>query len=220
MKIKQLLPVTYLLLNYKGRIDRKVYWIASLFMWSNFYVFYQTLDYFLGESATWIIYPLMLWGILAVSAKRFHDIGKSGNTILLTLIPIIGPLVVIYLLAFKKGDTKDNQYGAVPGSEIDYYKNDDGTTIPHLKSKEMIINDVTRLNPVIVSEVIRPESVEDLITIIKNSSGPISVGGGRFSMGGQTASPSSTHIDMRKLNQVLEYNPAENDQSPIWHSLV
>ncbi|TGL65108.1 FAD-binding protein [Leptospira jelokensis] len=209
MKIKQLLPVTYLLLNYKGRIDRKVYWIASLFMWSNFYVFYQTLDYFLGESATWIIYPLMLWGILAVSAKRFHDIGKSGNTILLTLVPIIGPLVVIYFLAFKKGDPKDNQYGSVPGSEIDYYKNDDGTTIPHLKSKEMIINDVTRLNPVIVSEVIRPESVEELIGFVKNSSGPISVGGGRFSMGGQTASPSSTHIDMRKLNQVLEYNPSE-----------
>jgi len=209
LKIKQLLPVTYLLLNYKGRIDRKVYWITSLFMWSNFYVFYQTLDYCLGETSTWIIYPLMLWGILAVSAKRFHDIGKSGNTILLTLIPILGPLVVIYFLAFKKGDPQNNKYGSVPGSEIDYYKNDDGTSIPHLKSTEVIINDVTRLNPVIVSSVFRPESLDELIQFVKSSTAPISVGGGRFSMGGQTASPGSLHIDMRKLNQVIDYNPSE-----------
>jgi len=45
--------------------------------------------------------------------------------------------------------------------------------------------------------------------IIKNTDKPISIGGGRFSMGGQTASTGSTHIDMRKLNKVVEFS-AEN----------
>jgi hypothetical protein len=48
--------------------------------------------------------------------------------------------------------------------------------------------------------------VEEVCEIIKNTPGSISVGGGRFSMGGQTASPHSTHIDMRKMNRVLEFD--------------
>jgi SAM-dependent methyltransferase len=36
----------------------------------------------------------------------------------------------------------------------------------------------------------------------------VSIGGGRFSMGGQTASPGSLHLDMRKMNRVLELSVA------------
>lgn len=205
LKFQQILPVTYLLLNYKGRINRTTYWLASLFMWSNFYVFFQSLTYFFGLTATWIVYPLMLWGICAVSAKRFHDTNRSGYNLLYLLFPILGPLYVFYLLAMKKGDKEPNTFGSVPGSDIDYYKNDNGTTIPHLKSGEVIINDVTRLNPIIVGSVFRPKSIDELIHFVKNTQGSISVGGGRFSMGGQTASAGTSHIDMRGLNQVLDY---------------
>ncbi len=35
---------------------------------------------------------------------------------------------------------------------------------------------------------------------------PISIGGGRFSMGGQTASSGSIHINMQRLNRVVEFS--------------
>jgi hypothetical protein len=71
----------------------------------------------------------------------------------------------------------------------------------------MIINDVTQLNPISVLAVSSPQSTDELSGIIRNSEGPVSIGGGRFSMGGQTASPNSQHIDMRGMNQVITFSP-------------
>jgi FAD/FMN-containing dehydrogenase/SAM-dependent methyltransferase len=73
----------------------------------------------------------------------------------------------------------------------------------------MIINDVTQLNPISVLAVSSPKSTDELRSIISNSEGPVSIGGGRFSMGGQTASPNSLHIDMRAMNQVITFSPSE-----------
>ncbi len=72
-----------------------------------------------------------------------------------------------------------------------------------------IINDVTQLNPVTVWAIATPRSVAEVQEAISRSSGPISIGGGRFSMGGQTASPGSLHLDMRQLNQVLAFSPVD-----------
>ena len=69
--------------------------------------------------------------------------------------------------------------------------------------KNKTVNDVTQLNPIQVGKVIQPTKVEDIINAIQSSEGSISVGGGRFSMGGQVAFDNSLHIDMRKFNQVL-----------------
>jgi FAD/FMN-containing dehydrogenase len=69
--------------------------------------------------------------------------------------------------------------------------------------KNKTVNDVTQLNPIQVGKVIQPTKVEDIINAIQSSEGSISVGGGRFSMGGQVAFENSLHIDMRKFNQVL-----------------
>ncbi len=204
--LRKTLPVTFLLLTFKGRINRLTYWYASLLMLSNFYVFYKTFSYLLGVWGTIPFYPLMLWGVLAVSAKRFHDTGKSGYWFVMVLIPILGPLYLFYQLALRKGDKEANGYGDVPESELDYFKNDNGKIIPHLKSGEVIIDDVTGLNPILVDEVFRPKTRDELVQKIKSTRGIISVGGGRFSMGGQTASNRSLHIDMRGLNRILDFS--------------
>ncbi len=73
----------------------------------------------------------------------------------------------------------------------------------------LVVNDVTRLNPVSVLAIAKPKSIDEVVAAIKNSRGPVSVGGGHFSMGGQTASPSSLHLDMRLMNQILWFNPSE-----------
>ncbi len=69
-----------------------------------------------------------------------------------------------------------------------------------------IVNDVTRLNPVRVMAIVAPETVEEAQEALRRTSGPISIGGGRFSMGGQTASPGSLHFDMRRLNRIIDFS--------------
>lgn len=73
----------------------------------------------------------------------------------------------------------------------------------------LIVNDVTRLNPVPVWAIHKPHSVQDVVDAVRRFEGPVSVGGGHFSMGGQTASPGSLHLDMREMNKVLSFSPVE-----------
>ncbi len=40
-----------------------------------------------------------------------------------------------------------------------------------------MINDVTKLNPVKVARIIKPQSVSDIVNILKTFSGPVSIGG-------------------------------------------
>jgi FAD/FMN-containing dehydrogenase len=68
------------------------------------------------------------------------------------------------------------------------------------------VNDVTQLNPIAVAEVIAPTTVEEIIGAVRMHDGPISIGGGRYSMGGQTATPGGLQIDMRSFNRVLAFD--------------
>jgi FAD/FMN-containing dehydrogenase len=78
-----------------------------------------------------------------------------------------------------------------------------------MNNEQIIVNDVTGLNPVPVWAISAPTTVEDVQEAVRRTKVPISVGGGHFSMGGQTGSPGSLHIDMRKLNKVLFFAPQE-----------
>jgi FAD/FMN-containing dehydrogenase/SAM-dependent methyltransferase len=75
------------------------------------------------------------------------------------------------------------------------------------ESEHHVVNDVTRLNPVRVMAIVAPSSVEDVQEALRRTRGPVSVGGGRFSMGGQTASPGSLHFDMRSMNRIVSFSP-------------
>jgi FAD/FMN-containing dehydrogenase len=97
----------------------------------------------------------------------------------------------------------------VPGSSPDYFTNPEPAKIEHIKTNERIVNDITQLNPIVVANVATPLTSDELIDIIRSAEYPVCIGGGRFSMGGQTASPQSMHIDMRYLNHVLEFSPAD-----------
>ena len=78
-----------------------------------------------------------------------------------------------------------------------------------MQDTRLVVNDVTGLNPVSVWAISKPRSVDDVVEAIRRTDGAISVGGGHFSMGGQTASPGTLHLDMRELNQVLAFYPAQ-----------
>ncbi|WP_317171498.1 FAD-binding protein [Spirosoma profusum] len=206
MRLKDKLPLSYLLFTLRGRINRSTYWLVSVFIWSTFYVIHTLLYDGFGEGATYVLYPLLLGSLVATATKRLHDTNRSGYWLSVVLIPIVGAIWLIYRLGLRRGDKEKNVFGTVPNEAADYLKNDNGQPVPGGTTSERIINDVTHLNPVVVTDVFRPTSVAELQERIRTTTGPISVGGGRFSMGGQTASPNSLHIDMRGLNQVLQFS--------------
>jgi len=66
-----------------------------------------------------------------------------------------------------------------------------------------VVNDVSRLNPVEVADARRPRSAEEIQAALRAWPGTVSIGGGRFSQGGQIAEPGSLHLDMRGMKKVL-----------------
>jgi len=78
---------------------------------------------------------------------------------------------------------------------------------PTPPSDKLIVNDITKLNPIVVREIVTPLSNEDVQNAVRNHSGPISIGGGRYSMGGQIGTDNTLFIDMQKMNKVVDFKP-------------
>jgi FAD/FMN-containing dehydrogenase len=83
-----------------------------------------------------------------------------------------------------------------------------GPLAPAARAAGVTVNDVTRLNPVVVARALRPLSAEEISAALRSWDGPVSIGGGRFSMGGQIASAGSLHLDMRSMRNVVRFDPA------------
>ncbi len=61
-----------------------------------------------------LLYALaVLCPALGVGVRRLHDTNRSGWFMLIALVPILGALALIYLLA-QPGQSSQNQFGAVP----------------------------------------------------------------------------------------------------------
>lgn len=74
------------------------------------------------------------------------------------------------------------------------------------EARDKVVNDISRLNPVVIADERRPRSTDEVRAMLRAWPGPVSVGGGRFSMGGQIAAPHSLHLDMRGVNQVVSFD--------------
>ncbi|MGI9614761.1 MAG: DUF805 domain-containing protein [Acidimicrobiales bacterium] len=65
-----------------------------------------------------LVVPVLLgttWLSITTTIRRLHDTGRSGWTALLLMVPIIGPVLSLYLL-FAPGDPVLNLYGRPPGA--------------------------------------------------------------------------------------------------------
>lgn len=68
------------------------------------------------------------------------------------------------------------------------------------------VNDVTQINPIRVRDVVVPTTLTEIVEAVKKHAGPISIGGGRYSMGGQTATENALQIDMRQFDKVIDFS--------------
>lgn len=99
--------------DFSGRARRKEFWMFTLF---NFIIMVvlSIVDGIIGIPILGGIYALgVLIPGIAVGARRFHDIGKSGWWLLLGLIPFIGVIVLIIFFVMDS-NPGDNRFGPNP----------------------------------------------------------------------------------------------------------
>lgn len=121
----------WLLFSFKGRINRRTFWLFQLAI----FIFSVVLLLALGGdtldalsqnqkdeaalnalmSLAWKINLVLLWPKLAVDVKRFQDRDKSWYWIFIQLIPMIGPLWYLVEAGFIPGTQGDNRFGAPMG---------------------------------------------------------------------------------------------------------
>ncbi|AWH84605.1 DUF805 domain-containing protein [Flavobacterium album] len=101
--------------NFSGRARRSEYWYFILFNLI-FLIALYVLAMLIGTigMALYGIYALATFVPgLAVAVRRLHDINKSGWYYFVVLIPIVGGIWLLVLLA-TEGDRGPNQYGPDP----------------------------------------------------------------------------------------------------------
>jgi FAD/FMN-containing dehydrogenase len=69
------------------------------------------------------------------------------------------------------------------------------------------IPNISQLYPVEVARIAVPESTEQVAREVRVWDGKVAIGGGRYSMGGQTAAALGLHLDMRRMNRLLHFDP-------------
>ena len=93
--------------DFSGRASRSEYWWFVLA-----YVIVAIVAGFIHEVVYGLVILAFLLPLLAVGARRLHDIGKSGWWLLLGLIPLVG-LVLLYFMV-QPSQPENNEYGAPP----------------------------------------------------------------------------------------------------------
>jgi len=79
-------------------------------------------------------------------------------------------------------------------------------SLKNTKANPLLVTDVTGLYPVKVDAVFVPSEIDQLQRFVQSTTAPISIGGGRFSMGGQVAEEGSLHVDLRGLNKIVHFD--------------
>lgn len=81
---------------------------------------------------------------------------------------------------------------------------------PALASAMLPVANVTGLYTVLVAHIGKPRSTQDVIDQVRAWPGRVAVGGGRYSMGGQTAIDAGLHLDMRQMNRLIWLDPEQH----------
>ena len=100
--------------DFSGRANRQKYWMFYLF-YIIAYILLAVIDMALGTDG--ILAGLFALGSfvpsIAITARRLHDVEKSGWWQLIILVPLIGALVMIYFTV-KDGTLGSNSFGEDP----------------------------------------------------------------------------------------------------------
>jgi len=104
--------------SFEGRCSRKIYWLVG---WLPFFLAGVIVGFvsIALRAPSWFSYVaivILLGPMLAMQAKRWHDINLSGWFSLLTLVPYVGLLTSI-VVGFVPGTPGDNKFGRGPRAQ-------------------------------------------------------------------------------------------------------
>lgn len=106
-----------LLLRLRGRVGRGTWWLWAIAMPLGMGLYFTVLLRVAGVSAHVTenaVNLLLLWPVLAVNVKRWHDRDKPGWWVLVNLVPVVGWLWALLENGMLTGDRDANRFGEPP----------------------------------------------------------------------------------------------------------
>ncbi len=140
-------PITNHYADFEGRVGRQEYWMFVLY-WVLISIGLALLGMIIGERTAELIHTVLWLAILipsvALGARRLHDTNKSGWWQLIGLIPFLGWVIIIILLA-QPSDSGDNQFGPAASTKTE----GEGATIatPEIQAGSENTDEATAENP-------------------------------------------------------------------------
>jgi uncharacterized membrane protein YhaH (DUF805 family) len=110
----------HLLFGFGGRIGRRTWWlwgVAALLGMSLYATVLLRVAGVAADTTDLLVNLLLLWPALAISAKRWHDRGKSAWWMLVLLVPVLGWIWSLVENGCLRGQAGPNRYGADPLGE-------------------------------------------------------------------------------------------------------
>lgn len=103
-------PVKHHYADFSGRVSRQAYWMFVL-VYVILAIMISIVESVIGLNILSYIFAIaILVPSIAMATRRLHDTGLSGWFQLIALIPFLGFIILIVLLA-RKGEMGANKYG-------------------------------------------------------------------------------------------------------------
>lgn len=98
----------------KGRITRRSFWLQGVLVVIFIGLVGEQIDVLLDtqRQMSVLVETLLLWPILMLTIKRWHDRDKSGWWSLLWFLPFIGAIWTLIELGFVAGTPGPNRFGS------------------------------------------------------------------------------------------------------------
>lgn len=116
--LQEAMPPLRLYFSLRGRIGRRQFWwhgVLGLLLLGLVAMALMEIAGVAPERAEQVANLLILWPVVAISVKRWHDRDRSGWWVLLVLVPtVIGQLWALIDNGFVPGTPGPNCFGDVP----------------------------------------------------------------------------------------------------------
>ena len=106
-----------MLFSFEGRINRKPFWMFLLIVLIGTIITTFIDMATTGQDsgiASLLFILVIFWPSLAIQVKRWHDRDKSGWWVLISIIPILGPIWALVENGFLTGTQGRNRFGENP----------------------------------------------------------------------------------------------------------
>ena len=100
--------------RWRGRLRRRDFLARLIVATTVFVVLFVFLDRIAGYDSTLALYPPYFVVLASLFVRRLHDQARSAWWLLVPIVPLLGPLILVWRLLLTRGTQGANQYGDDP----------------------------------------------------------------------------------------------------------